>query len=123
MKPFLRSLTLSFLFRAPRAQTLQAAGGGPGDTGGNPDIESALRNRISDLQKQVENLKQKNHALQNEKDTLSCEVANMKATQESPDFEDPDGHKEGDTLGTVSDDVSRKRLWRICKRNADGILG
>ena len=87
-------------------------------------MESTLRTRICDLQKQIQNLKKENHALQNEKDNLSCEVANMKASQESPDFELPDPSKDGvDTSGAISDEAARKRLWRLCKKGADGILG
>ena len=63
----------------------------------------------------IENLTQANADLTQERDLLSVEIQNMKATETLPD---PDG--EQDLPPGVSGDAARKRLWRLCKRGADG---
>lgn len=85
-----------------------------GDTGGGPDKEYYLLQRIHDLENKVNTLEQEKVALQQERDNLSVEVMNSRAGNEA--------EVEGDTPG-VSADAARKRLHRVCKRATDGSLG
>lgn len=64
----------------------------------------------------VINLESKNQSLQNERDYLSMELTNVKATQSGG------GGDASEHEGEISSDAARKRLFRLIKRSADGPL-
>lgn len=90
-----------------------------GDTGGGPDDESKLLAKIHQLTNQLSKLRAENANLQSERDQLSAEIANMKLGET---FEPAPENPEGEEPAAVSDEAARKRLWRLCKRGADGTL-
>lgn len=90
----------------------------PGGTGAFSETENNPIGRIQELQRMVINLESKNQSLQNERDYLSTELTNMKATQSGGGGDGSDN--EG--VGEISSDAARKRLFRLVKRAADGPL-
>ena len=97
--------------------TLQVEPPTHGDTGGNPDKESKLTDEITQLRAKVSALEHEAQDLRIERDNLSAEIANLKMDvgPEPPTTQQSD-------QSALTDEAARKRLWRLCKRGADGIL-
>ena len=107
------------------------------DTGGCPDNEAALQSWVERLTRMVDTLEKENQALAQENHELEMELRNQKLAAvpqtpqalNMPEAPEPVAASEpgagGDNAGheevlTLSDEAARKRLWRLCKRGADG---
>ena len=86
-----------------------------GDTGGGPDREQELQRQLSDLKSQVMNLQTENVQLKQERHDLTVELNNIKASETG-------GQQPDEGENEISSDAARKRLFRLCKRAADGQL-
>jgi cell division protein FtsB len=96
------------------------------DPGGCPDREQQLLNKIRQLTSQVVTLTKRNDVLTQERDTLNVEIQNLKASESfQPKVPNDDGADDDDLPlpPGISGEAARKRLFRACKKAADGWLG
>ena len=83
-----------------------------------------LESRIRQLERMLDTVEKENHALMCERDGLVTEVENLKVVVSS---QAPEPKAKEEVLGQeemedISEGALRKRLWRLCKRQADGKL-
>ena len=78
-----------------------------GATGATPDENAALQSRVEQLQRMVDSLEIERNNLQRDNESLTSDVVNKNAQVLNEE---------------VSDEAARKRVARLCRRQADGIL-
>ena len=73
--------------------------------------------KLEAVLKENEKLKNANQKIQQEYDMVCIELQNLRVTQDGPgELENHDADK----TGLPSDEATRKRLERLCKKNAQG---
>ena len=93
---------------------------GPSRGGGSGDCPEEKDMEIQGLRTQIVNLQAENETLQGKVDELTYNLQQLNL-QSSPGDDDNDEQNDGDD--DVSEGAVRKRLFRMCKKRADGKLG
>lgn len=97
---------------------LQDGQHGPNHGGGSGDCPEEKDMEIEGLRTQIVNLQAENETLQGKVDELTYNLQQLTVQNAPGDDDDPP-----DADDDVSDGAVRKRLFRMCKKKADGKLG